>query len=152
MACEVAVKMFVREVGGAKDQLYVYVVDNDRERSIFEYLNDILLLLTGKRTREVIGGTMQGRQITYRHLERLFQARNKVAHEGHAYFPDDNGRGVTVDENILLDFQLAAALFLDHVERERERLATGPIGQGAGNGELQSSRSTERLPVSKEPG
>jgi hypothetical protein len=131
MACEVAAKSFARDIGSRRDPLYTYVVDKDRELSIFDYLNDVLEILTGKKTKDVIRAPFMGREVNFSHLEQLFQARNKVAHEGRAYFR--RGRSsVVVDDSRLTEFQFAASGFLSYLEGERRRLLDGGADQGAG--------------------
>jgi hypothetical protein len=90
MACEVALKSFVHEYGGSKDKLYTYVVEKDRELSIFDYLNDVMRCLTGRPIKDVLAA--KGKIDAYRKLENLFKARNKVAHEGRGYLAESNGK------------------------------------------------------------
>jgi hypothetical protein len=86
MACEIGVKSFVTECGALKDPLYPYVVEKDREVSMLEYLGEVMKLLTGDDLKGVLDSSLNGEKIGFTQLRRLFEARNKVAHEGVAYY------------------------------------------------------------------
>src|SRR5262249_26962736 len=85
MACEVAMKNFIREAGGAKDPVYRFLVDKDRELSVFDFLDSVLTSLTGQEAKSVLTEEISG-HTAYFWVRRLFEVRNKVAHEGRAYY------------------------------------------------------------------
>jgi hypothetical protein len=92
--------------------LYAYVVDRDRELSIFDYLDHVLALATGKQAKEVLQGESAGEKIGYAQLRRLFEARNRVVHQGRAYYPSASGKTEQPVTDEVLDSFIASARLL----------------------------------------
>ncbi|HLG71547.1 MAG TPA: hypothetical protein VK009_14070 [Chloroflexota bacterium] len=118
MACEIAMKTFVRKAGGARDPVFEYIVDKDRELSVFDYLDDLLNLILGVKPKEILKIDMGSLKADYTDLRRLFEARNKVAHEGRAYYRNSGGNAVDVDDAILGRFVVIARALVSWLEEE----------------------------------
>lgn len=120
MACEIALKTYIREVHGAREPLYAYIVDRDRDLSVLDYLNDVLKLATGKEAKVLLDQDVNGQKIGYVQLRHLFEARNRVVHRGRASYPSDSRRTeMPVTEEPMSRFITSARLLLDWLDNLR---------------------------------
>ena len=120
MACEIALKTYIREVHGAREPLNAYIVDRDRDLSILDYLNDVLKLATGKEAKVLLEQDVGGQKMGYLQLRRLFEARNRVVHRGRAYYVSDSGKTeVALTDEVMGVFITSARLLLDWLDNLR---------------------------------
>jgi len=122
VACEAAIKTYIREVHGAREPIYSYIVDRDRELSIFDYLDDVLEMATGHSTKDALKHEVGGGLSAYTLLRQMFEVRNKIAHEGRAY-RRVNRQEIMVDEQMVNWFLTSASGLLSWLENLR-----GPAG------------------------
>lgn len=128
IACEVAIKTYLYQVHGATEPLYRYVVERDRELSIFDYLDDVLALATGQEPKQVLNPRLgsAAHKTAHHFLKKLFEARNKVAHEGRAYVKSQSGSTITdVNEAMVDKFLEAASGLMSWLANERRLMSLG---------------------------
>ena len=99
VACEVFTKRFIsnqaKKIG---NEFYDYVIEEVREISIPELLDNALKSLTGHSMKE-------DNRPLWNDLDRLFQVRNKVAHTGECYYMSRSGKTKhAVDSVKVMDF------------------------------------------------
>lgn len=89
IACEIFTKSFISsEAKINNNKIYDYIIDNVREISVVDLLHVPLKSLIGFSIKEKHNGL-------WKNLDRLFQARNKVAHVGKCYYMSKTKRTKT---------------------------------------------------------
>jgi hypothetical protein len=101
IATEVCVKRFLLTVGAGGNQIYAQVVEKRWDISVLELIEDVLPTVTGGH----ISGLGDELRLW---LKRLFETRNKIAHEGRPYYRTGSGKEAAVDQTAALQMIVAA--------------------------------------------